>query len=64
MVRINAVDGPFAYQDVIALAGQAAGKLDLIVVPKVEGRDDIRFVDMLLTQIETASGGKPIAIER
>ncbi|KQX25741.1 hypothetical protein ASD39_12945 [Sphingomonas sp. Root50] len=63
MVRINALDGPFAYQDVIALASQAGGKLDLIVVPKVEGRDDIRFVDMLLTQIGTPSGGKPIAIE-
>nr|WP_053000058.1 CoA ester lyase [Sphingomonas sp. Y57] len=63
MVRINALDGPFAYQDVIALATEAAGKLDLLVVPKVEGRDDLRFVDMLLTQIETATGGRPIAIE-
>lgn len=63
MVRVNALDGPFAYRDIIEVATQAAGKIDVIVVPKVEGRDDIRFVDMLLSQIEAGTNARPIAIE-
>jgi malyl-CoA/(S)-citramalyl-CoA lyase len=55
-VRINGLDTPFMYRDVIDLVEQAGNALDLILVPKVGCAADIYAVDMLLTQVEQASG--------
>lgn len=55
LVRINGLDTPFAYRDIVEIVEGAGAYLDLIVVPKVSGRDEIRFVDTLLGQIETAT---------
>lgn len=63
-VRINGLDTPYAYRDIVEIVEAAGAQLDLMVVPKVNGRDEVRFVDTLLTQIETATGlTRPIGIE-
>ena len=55
-VRINGLDTPYMYRDVVDLVEQAGGRLDLILVPKVGCAADIYALDMLLTQIEQAKG--------
>ena len=51
-VRINALDTPFGYQDLLAVAEAAGERIDTIVVPKVNSPGDIHFVDRLLDGIE------------
>jgi len=63
-VRINGLDTPFMYRDVIDVVEAAGDRLDLVMVPKVGTAADIYAVDVLLTQIETAKGfGRRIGIE-
>ena len=50
--RINGLDTPFGYRDMLALAEEAGQCLDSVVVPKVDDRGDIHFVDRLLNGIE------------
>jgi citrate lyase beta subunit len=52
MFRMNALDGPFAYRDLIEIVEAAGEHIDVIMIPKVNSRDDVVFVDTLLTQIE------------
>jgi citrate lyase beta subunit len=62
--RINPVSSPHAYRDIIEVVEGSEGAVDLIVVPKVEGRDQVAFVATLLDQIEAAHGlTRPIHIE-
>ena len=56
LVRINALDTPYAYRDLIEVAEAAGDRLDLVIVPKVERAADVLFVDTLLTQIERHRG--------
>ena len=64
MVRINALDTPFAYRDVIEIVEKVGHKLDLIMLPKVQSAHDVKFIDTLLTQIEMHKGfSKRIGIE-
>jgi citrate lyase beta subunit len=56
IVRVNALDTPYTYQDVVAVAEAAGDRLDLIMVPKAESAADLGFVDTLLTQIEASRG--------
>ena len=64
LVRINGLDTPFVYRDLVEVGEGAGANLDLIVVPKVNGRDEVRFVDSFLSQIEVACGlTRPIGIE-
>jgi len=53
MFRINQLDTAFAYRDLIEVVEVAGGNIDLVMVPKVSSPEDVMFVDMLLTQIET-----------
>lgn len=53
-VRINGLDTPFMYRDVIDVVEQAGERLDLIMIPKAAHPADIYTVDVLLTQIEAA----------
>ena len=63
-VRINGVDTPYAYRDVIEVVEAAGAALDTLVVPKVSGADELRFVDLLLRQIEDAAAlPRPIGLE-
>ncbi len=54
--RINALDTAFAYRDLIDVLEPAGDRIDLVMVPKVGGPEDLAFVDRLLTQIELARG--------
>ena len=63
-VRINGLDTPFWYRDVIDLLEQAGPRLDQIMIPKVGNAADIYAVDALVTSVESAMGrDKPIALE-
>jgi malyl-CoA/(S)-citramalyl-CoA lyase len=61
--RINALNSPWALDDVVEIVGAAGGKLDVIMLPKVEGPWDIHYLDQLLAQLEARHAvGKPILI--
>ena len=51
-VRINALDTPFAYRDLLEVAEQAGHVIDAIVIPKVNNSGDVYFADRLLNGIE------------
>jgi malyl-CoA/(S)-citramalyl-CoA lyase len=55
-VRINGLDTPYMYRDVVDVVEQAGDRLDLIMIPKVGTAADVYAVDMLVTQIEAAKG--------
>lgn len=64
MVRINALDTPFAYRDVIEVVEGAGDRVDVIMLPKTRGPADVVFLDMLLAQIEAQQGlNRRIGIE-
>jgi citrate lyase beta subunit len=56
--RINGLDTPFAYRDIIDVVEQAGEGIDVIVIPKVEKAADVQFVAQLLSQIEMNVGLK------
>ena len=56
MVRINALDTPYAYRDLVEIVEDAGDRVDLIMLPKAGSAGDVAFVDRLLTQIEAARG--------
>jgi malyl-CoA/(S)-citramalyl-CoA lyase len=63
-VRINALDTPYWYKDVVDLLEQASDQLDQIMIPKVGCAADVYAVDALVTAIETAKNrSKPISLE-
>lgn len=55
-VRINGLDTPFWYRDVVDLLEQAGDRLDQIMIPKAGNASDIYAVDALVTAIERAKG--------
>jgi malyl-CoA/(S)-citramalyl-CoA lyase len=57
-VRINGLDTPFWYRDVVDLLEQAGERLDQIMIPKVGCAADVYAVDALVTACETAAGRK------
>jgi len=57
-VRINGLDTPYMYRDVVDVMEQAGDKLDLIMIPKAGTASDIYMVDALVNQIEMAKGYK------
>ncbi|MFC0280741.1 L-malyl-CoA/beta-methylmalyl-CoA lyase [Falsigemmobacter intermedius] len=57
-VRINGLDTPFWYRDVVDLLEQASDRLDMIMIPKVGCAADVYAVDALVTAIEAAKGRK------
>lgn len=50
--RINALNSPWALDDVIEIVGAVGDKLDVIMLPKVDGPWDIYYLDQLLAQLE------------
>ncbi len=61
--RINSLDSPWALDDLLTLVPAIGHKLDVIMVPKVEGAEDIHYVDRLLAQLEArADIERPILI--
>jgi malyl-CoA/(S)-citramalyl-CoA lyase len=57
-VRINGIDTPFMYRDLIEVMEQAGGRLDTILVPKVGVPADLYLCEALMSQIESAKGLK------
>jgi len=55
-VRVNGVDTPWCYRDVIDVVEPAGDRIDALILPKVESAADVTFLDRLLTQIELARG--------
>ncbi len=63
-VRINGLDTPYWYRDVVDVIEQAGDRLDQIMIPKVGCAADVYAVDALVTAIERATGrGKPVTFE-
>ena len=63
-VRINSLDTPYWYRDVVDLLEKAGERLDQIMIPKVGCAADVYAVDALVTAIEGAKGRtKRIAFE-
>ena len=57
-VRINGLDTPYWYRDVVDLLERAGERLDQIMIPKVGCAGDLYAVDALVTSIEAAKGRK------
>jgi len=61
--RINALNSPWVLDDVIEIVGAVGNKLDVIMLPKVDGPWDIHYLDQLLAQLEARHQiKKPILI--
>jgi len=61
--RVNSLDSPWFLDDVTQIVEQVGDKVDVIMIPKVEGPWDIHFVDRLLALLEARGGVKrPILI--
>jgi len=61
--RINCLNSPWALDDITTLVAEAGDKLDVMMLPKVEGPWDIHYLDQLLAQLEARHGVKrPIQI--
>ncbi len=55
-VRINGLDTPFWYRDVVEVLEQAGERIDIIMIPKAGNAKDIYAVDALVSAIESAHG--------
>jgi malyl-CoA/(S)-citramalyl-CoA lyase len=61
--RVNSLDSPWALDDLTTLVTEIGDKLDVIMVPKVEGPEDIHYVDRLVAQLEARAGiSRPILV--
>jgi malyl-CoA/(S)-citramalyl-CoA lyase len=61
--RINALNSPWMLDDVIEIVAAVGHKLDVVMLPKVEGPWDIHYLDQLLAQLEAKHAvKKPILI--
>jgi malyl-CoA/(S)-citramalyl-CoA lyase len=61
--RINALNSPWVLDDITQIVAAIGQKLDVIMLPKVEGAWDIHYLDQLLAQLEAKNGvKKPILI--
>jgi malyl-CoA/(S)-citramalyl-CoA lyase len=61
--RINALNSPWALDDITEIVGTIGSKLDVMMLPKVEGAWDIHYLDQLLAQLEAKHAvRKPILI--
>src|SRR5437764_8200450 len=61
--RVNSLESPWVLDDIEQVVGEIGDKLDVMMVPKVEGPWDIHYVDRLLAQLEAKAGlTKPILV--
>src|SRR3982750_3025343 len=61
--RVNALESPWVLDDLTQLVTGIGDKLDVVMVPKVEGAWDIHYVDRLLAQLEARAGlQKPLLV--
>ena len=61
--RINALNSSWVLDDVTEIIAAVGNKLDVVMLPKVDGPWDIHYLDQLLAQLEARHGvRKPILI--
>src|SRR3954454_1560858 len=49
--RVNSLESPWVLDDLTTLVTEIGDKLETIMIPKVEGAEDIHYVDRLLAQL-------------
>ena len=54
--RVNSLDSPWGLDDLTAAVLDAGDAIDVVMIPKVEGPEDIHYVDRLLAQLEAKAG--------
>ncbi len=61
--RVNSLDSPWFLDDLTEIVSTVGDKIDVIMIPKVEGAEDIHYVDRLLAQLEAkAKLSRPILL--
>jgi malyl-CoA/(S)-citramalyl-CoA lyase len=61
--RVNELASPYVLDDLTQLVSEIGNKLEVIMIPKVEGPWDIHYADRLLAQLEAKAGvERPILI--
>ncbi|WP_353511089.1 CoA ester lyase [Intrasporangium sp.] len=61
--RVNALDSPWVLDDLTTLVTEVGDTIDVVIVPKVQGAEDIHYVDRILAQLEARAGlGRPILV--
>jgi malyl-CoA/(S)-citramalyl-CoA lyase len=61
--RINSLDSPWFLDDVTRIVTEVGEKVDVIMLPKVQGPWDIHYADQLIAQLEARAGlQKPILL--
>ena len=50
--RVNSLDSPWFLDDITTIVTEVGDKIDVVMIPKVEGPEDIHYVDRLLAQLE------------
>src|SRR3954466_13866154 len=61
--RVNALDSPWVLDDLTTLVTEIGDKLEVVMVPKVEGAWDLHYVDRLLAHLEAKAGlERPILV--
>ncbi|MCP4842029.1 MAG: CoA ester lyase [Halieaceae bacterium] len=54
--RINSLDSPWFLDDIHRIVSEVGDKIDVIMLPKIQGAWDIHYADQLLAQLEARAG--------
>jgi len=54
--RVNSLDSPWGLDDIVTAVTEVGHVLDVVMIPKVEGAEDIHYVDRLVAQLEAKAG--------
>src|SRR3954470_13161686 len=61
--RVNSLESPWALDDLTQIVAEIGDRIEVVMVPKVEGPWDIHYVDRLLAQLEARAGlQRPILV--
>jgi malyl-CoA/(S)-citramalyl-CoA lyase len=61
--RINCLNSPWVLDDLTMIMGEVGNRLDVVMLPKVEGPWDIHYLDQFLAQLEARHGvARPVMI--
>ncbi len=61
--RVNSLDSPWALDDITEIVTEVGDAIDVIMLPKVEGPEDIHYADRLIAQLESRAGvSRPILL--
>jgi citrate lyase subunit beta/citryl-CoA lyase len=63
VVRVNAVETPWTWEDLAEVVRGAEGHLDAVMLPKAGSARDVQFMDTLLDQLDRGLGlERPVAL--